>query len=39
MRTALIVGAATAAIGAIAGWRLVGEHGAARVGAAVPEAA
>jgi EmrB/QacA subfamily drug resistance transporter len=39
MRTALIVGAATAAIGAIAGWRLIGEHGSARVGAAVPEAA
>jgi hypothetical protein len=39
MRTALIVGAAVAAVGAIAGWRLIGERSPGAVGAAVPEAA
>jgi EmrB/QacA subfamily drug resistance transporter len=39
MRTALIVGAAVAAVGAIAGWRMIGAPDGARVGAAVPEAA
>ena len=39
MRTAFIVGAAICAVGAIAGWRLIPGLGAARAGAAVPEAA
>jgi EmrB/QacA subfamily drug resistance transporter len=39
MRTALIVGAAVSAVGAIAGWRLIAGRGTAQLGAAVPEAA
>jgi EmrB/QacA subfamily drug resistance transporter len=39
MRTAMIVGAAVCAVGAIAGWRLIGGRETAGVGAAVPEAA
>jgi len=39
MRTAMIVGAAVCAVGAIAGWRLIGGREASDVGAAVPEAA
>jgi hypothetical protein len=38
-RTALLVGAAVCAVGAIAGWRLIGGREAAPVGAVVPEAA
>ena len=39
MRTAMIVGAAVCAVGAIAGWRLIGGRETYGVGAAVPEAA
>jgi EmrB/QacA subfamily drug resistance transporter len=39
MQTALIVSAAVCAVGAIAGWRLIGAPHEAGVGAAVPEAA
>jgi EmrB/QacA subfamily drug resistance transporter len=39
MRTALIVGAAVSAVGAIAGWRLIAGPERAPAGAAVPEAA
>ena len=39
MRTAMIVGAAVCAVGAIAGWRLIGGRETDGVGAAVPEAA
>jgi predicted MFS family arabinose efflux permease len=39
MQTALIVCAAVCAVGAIAGWRLIGAPRTAPVGAAVPEAA
>jgi EmrB/QacA subfamily drug resistance transporter len=39
LRTAMIVGAAVCAVGAIAGWRLIGGRAEAPMGAAVPEAA
>jgi hypothetical protein len=39
MRTAMIVGAAVCAVGAIAGWRLIPGLSSIRAGAAVPEAA
>jgi EmrB/QacA subfamily drug resistance transporter len=39
LRTALIVGVAVCAVGAVAGWRLIPGRASDRVGAAVPEAA